>query len=43
MPKFSSVKNALSGQISVGQQVSVRGWLRSKRGFQGGNFLSRSA
>ncbi len=36
MPQFSSVKSALSGQIGVGQQVSVRGWLRSKRDSKAG-------
>lgn len=41
MPQFSSVKSALSGQISVGQQVSVRGWLRSKRDSKAGiSFLA---
>ena len=41
MPQFSSVKSALSGQTGVGQQVSVRGWLRSKRDSKAGiSFLA---
>jgi asparaginyl-tRNA synthetase len=40
-PQFSSVKSTLSGQIGVGQQVSVRGWLRSKRDSKAGiSFLA---
>ena len=41
MSQFSSVKSALSGQVGVGQQVSVRGWLRSKRDSKAGiSFLA---
>ncbi len=36
MSQLTSVAAALKGEIAVGQQVRVRGWLRSKRDSKAG-------
>ena len=41
MSDFNTVKSLLQGQVALGQQVSVRGWLRSKRDSRAGiSFLA---
>ena len=41
MSQFIPVKSALKGQVAVGQELSVRGWLRSKRDSKAGiSFLA---
>ena len=41
MSQFSTVQSVLQGRVAIGQQVSVRGWLRSKRDSKAGiSFLA---
>lgn len=41
MAEYTSVQSLLAGAVPVGQQVSVRGWLRSKRDSRAGiSFLA---
>ena len=41
MPITTSVKSALRGQVSPGQEITVKGWLRSKRDSKAGiSFLA---
>ena len=41
MSEFRTVRAALQGEQSVGEQISVRGWLRSKRDSKAGiSFLA---
>jgi asparaginyl-tRNA synthetase len=41
MSEFNTVQNALKGRVAIGQQVKVRGWLRSKRDSKAGiSFLA---
>jgi asparaginyl-tRNA synthetase len=41
MSQFNTVESALKGRVAVGQQVTVRGWLRSKRDSKAGiSFLA---
>ena len=41
MSDFNTVKSLLQGQVALGRQVSVRGWLRSKRDSRAGiSFLA---
>ena len=41
MSQFTTVESALKGRVAVGQQVRVRGWLRSKRDSKAGiSFLA---
>jgi asparaginyl-tRNA synthetase len=41
MPQLTSVEAALKGRVTIGRQVTVRGWLRSKRDSKAGiSFLA---